>query len=286
MRLAPTRIPKFTCTCKSGFTGDGFGCGDVNECADPQLYSCVANARCVNTFGSFQCECQPGFSGNGSQSCRALCEIASADRAVCAAEGLCRIDGRDAICDACRPGFRGDGRTCAAGDLPERLRRRWRQRRCQRDLPQRRHLRLCAGYRVRSEAAPISTNARATTAAAWGMPSAPITRRSSVYVRPGLCARQRRQLCRRRRMRQDPESLSSRRDLHQQGPRRYPTRLRLRLQERLYRRRLRLQGRRRMRDRQRWQLSRRLDFASTNAAGGVVRAHPPWSVIPAIAIAT
>jgi hypothetical protein len=105
--------PNFTCTCKSGFTGDGFGCGDVNECANASLFSCATNARCVNTFGSYECECLPGFSGNGTQSCRSLCEIASADRGVCAAEGLCRIDGRDAICDACRPGFQGNGVTCA-----------------------------------------------------------------------------------------------------------------------------------------------------------------------------
>jgi len=104
--------PGFTCTCKTGFSGDGFGCGDVNECSDSSKYSCAANARCVNSFGSYGCECLAGFAGEGSTSCKTLCEIAGADRAQCAAEGLCRVDGRGAVCDACKPGFRGNGVSC------------------------------------------------------------------------------------------------------------------------------------------------------------------------------
>ena len=91
--------PGFSCTCKSGFRGDGLSCADIDECQE-NLFFCAANAACVNTFGGFNCACKPGYDGDGNSACRGLCETAKADPSVCAPEGLCRIDGQRAICDA------------------------------------------------------------------------------------------------------------------------------------------------------------------------------------------
>ncbi|KPP79189.1 hypothetical protein Z043_101243, partial [Scleropages formosus] len=47
----------FTCMCKSGFTGDGRNCTDIDECMNP---SACPNAKfeCVNTPGSVRCSCR------------------------------------------------------------------------------------------------------------------------------------------------------------------------------------------------------------------------------------
>ncbi|XP_029962393.1 fibrillin-1 [Salarias fasciatus] len=47
----------FTCTCKPGFTGDGYNCTDIDECAT--LKACEnAKYQCRNRPGSFQCLCR------------------------------------------------------------------------------------------------------------------------------------------------------------------------------------------------------------------------------------
>ena len=52
-----------TCTCKNGFSSDGFACSDINECdANP----CDPNASCTNSVGSFTCTCNNGYYGDGS----------------------------------------------------------------------------------------------------------------------------------------------------------------------------------------------------------------------------
>ncbi|CAB3996096.1 fibrillin-2 isoform X3, partial [Paramuricea clavata] len=52
----------FTCTCNVGFTGNGLNCSDINECLTTP---CDTNAQCTNTRGSFLCQCNSGFAGNG-----------------------------------------------------------------------------------------------------------------------------------------------------------------------------------------------------------------------------
>ena len=52
------------CTCKPGFSGDGFTCTDNDECSNGEN-NCDANATCNNTDGGFECACNAGFNGNG-----------------------------------------------------------------------------------------------------------------------------------------------------------------------------------------------------------------------------
>ncbi len=48
------------CTCNSGFSGSGFSCSDVNECASNP---CQNGGTCTNSVGAFSCACVGGFAG-------------------------------------------------------------------------------------------------------------------------------------------------------------------------------------------------------------------------------
>ncbi|TVU17320.1 hypothetical protein EJB05_33344, partial [Eragrostis curvula] len=53
------------CHCRHGFEGNPYipnGCQDIDECADPDNYPCLAH--CMNTVGSYECICPQGTSGN------------------------------------------------------------------------------------------------------------------------------------------------------------------------------------------------------------------------------
>ena len=57
---------KFTCTCKTGYTGNGKQCFDENECNDGTHNCCTeVGCKCNNDDGTFSCECIDGFEGDG-----------------------------------------------------------------------------------------------------------------------------------------------------------------------------------------------------------------------------
>jgi len=60
----------FTCTCKTGYSGDGKTCVNIDECANG-THDCSEDATCTNDpIGSFTCTCKDGFSGDGHKCVR------------------------------------------------------------------------------------------------------------------------------------------------------------------------------------------------------------------------
>ncbi|CAG9531514.1 unnamed protein product [Cercopithifilaria johnstoni] len=63
------------CKCKSGWTGDGKSCMDINECfGEPSV--CGAHALCENSPGSYSCQCNIGYIFDNNGKCIDLDECA------------------------------------------------------------------------------------------------------------------------------------------------------------------------------------------------------------------
>ncbi|XP_046846185.1 scavenger receptor cysteine-rich type 1 protein M130-like isoform X2 [Xenia sp. Carnegie-2017] len=58
-------VESFKCECRSGYTGNGVDCNDINECS-LSTDNCHENATCYNTYGSYSCTCNFGYFGNGT----------------------------------------------------------------------------------------------------------------------------------------------------------------------------------------------------------------------------
>lgn len=64
LEQSPTLNPEsmFSCHCKSGFSGDGKFCQDIDECSQKQLNDCdLKTTNCVNLPGTYECRCKRGF---------------------------------------------------------------------------------------------------------------------------------------------------------------------------------------------------------------------------------
>ncbi|XP_065195894.1 fibropellin-1-like isoform X2 [Sycon ciliatum] len=108
-------VGSFTCTCNPGYTGTGFLCGDLNECLVGEG-PCDTNAMCANTVGSFTCTCNSGFTGTGL-----VCNDVNECLVVpgpCNANATCNNTIGSFTC-TCNPGFNGTGFVCE--DLNECL---------------------------------------------------------------------------------------------------------------------------------------------------------------------
>ena len=63
----------FTCSCVTGYQGDPYTtCSDINECANPALFTCHELASCVNNPGNYSCECNEGYIGDGTTICEGI----------------------------------------------------------------------------------------------------------------------------------------------------------------------------------------------------------------------
>ena len=115
----------FKCICDAGFSGDGKGCSDIDECAEDRAL--CENGACVNTDGSFKCDCQAGFMHprnefNGSDCTQACvdideCSLVNGGDNVCL-NGVCQNLEGSFRCE-CFEGFRLDAQGSNCTDIDE-----------------------------------------------------------------------------------------------------------------------------------------------------------------------
>lgn len=90
------------CKCRSGFTGSGTECTNVDECQQSPN-PCGANSTCQDTDGAFTCGCINGYRNTGS-GCQNIDDCATNP---CQNGGVCADGVGSFTCDCARTGFSG-----------------------------------------------------------------------------------------------------------------------------------------------------------------------------------
>ncbi|MFO0591046.1 MAG: EGF domain-containing protein [Polyangiaceae bacterium] len=95
-------------------TVSAYGCTDLDECSDPALNDCSADATCTNTDGSYVCKCKKGFSGDGV-TCADVNECATPGLNNCSVNATCANTVGGFTC-TCKPLYTGNGVVCTPVD--------------------------------------------------------------------------------------------------------------------------------------------------------------------------
>lgn len=96
----------YTCTCKSGYTGNGKVCIDFDECSS---LTCTGGT-CENSVGSYKCNCKNGYSAGTDNVCKDTDECTTGQN-NCHKHAHCNNTDGAYNCE-CRKGFTGSGFAC------------------------------------------------------------------------------------------------------------------------------------------------------------------------------
>ncbi|XP_078677001.1 stabilin-2-like isoform X1 [Branchiostoma floridae x Branchiostoma belcheri] len=100
------------CVCKSGYTGSGLECIEMNPCRLPDRGGCHPDATCIKVGpGTNVCQCDEGWEGDGI-SCIPVDNCRSLNRGGCDPHADCIFTAPGQNDCRCMRGFRGDGKTC------------------------------------------------------------------------------------------------------------------------------------------------------------------------------
>ncbi|XP_077966706.1 uncharacterized protein LOC120343292 [Styela clava] len=101
----------FTCTCKTGFTGNGTHCEDINECPDGvNTHLCALTGTCANKPGGYDCTCNIGYENGTYGPCSNINEC-SRNTDNCDTNADCADTVGSFTC-ACKTFYTGNGTTC------------------------------------------------------------------------------------------------------------------------------------------------------------------------------
>ncbi|XP_072028540.1 uncharacterized protein [Amphiura filiformis] len=95
----------FTCTCNTGFAGDGFSCTAINYCLS---LPCDNGGTCQDFINGYRCTCPSGFTGSHCQIDIDECAVSPSP---CDVNAFCTNTFGSFTC-TCNTGFTGDGFSC------------------------------------------------------------------------------------------------------------------------------------------------------------------------------
>nr|XP_033777362.1 uncharacterized protein LOC117348877 isoform X2 [Geotrypetes seraphini] len=98
------------CKCNPGFEGNGIHCVDTDECLEGMPLTCLPQASCINTYGSYACWCPEGYEGDGLHSCIDRDECATGAY-YCNPKTICVNTLGSYVC-VCQSGLIGIGNHC------------------------------------------------------------------------------------------------------------------------------------------------------------------------------
>ncbi len=98
------------CSCPRGFTLEGNGCVDTDECASADTNDCDDNALCENRVGSYGCRCKSGFTLEDGV-CKSNNTCVGVEN-TCHPDAACSLDATGGTQCGCVEGYQGDGRAC------------------------------------------------------------------------------------------------------------------------------------------------------------------------------
>ena len=103
----------YDCICRSGFTGDGRQCTDIDECQLTE--QCDENSECMNTLGTYSCVCNQGYVKRKFD-CEDIDECQEG-AAICHRDAVCKNTPGNYQC-TCKRGYHGkNGQDCVLKDI-------------------------------------------------------------------------------------------------------------------------------------------------------------------------
>eukprot|EP00123_Amoebidium_parasiticum_P017457 comp23860_c0_seq1/m.41749 comp23860_c0_seq1/g.41749 ORF comp23860_c0_seq1/g.41749 comp23860_c0_seq1/m.41749 type:complete len:1713 (-) comp23860_c0_seq1:397-5535(-) len=97
-----------TCTCKTGYEGNGQNCTATDMCAS-KTHQCDPQATCTFTGKNYTCKCNVGYGGSGF-TCTDINECAGTSH-TCHQFATCQDTNGSYVC-YCNRGWKGNGTTC------------------------------------------------------------------------------------------------------------------------------------------------------------------------------
>ena len=96
------------CTCKTGYTGNGTFCKDIDECTTDPMICSGEGFQCENTIGSYGCHCRRDYLTMPNETC--VHKNDCTKMKICHDNAECQTLGNNTFNCSCKSGYTGDGK--------------------------------------------------------------------------------------------------------------------------------------------------------------------------------